>query len=418
MSHHKLGVVRRRGLEDEGPSSDESEEERVPFKQRRSWRPPTLQPLKARLPQLTAALGSAGPPSPARDVSSHRYASVADVADTGTAQEDAQQLAGVATARMTSSNRVSPMAETRQSHCNAPEKNAAVAGGAMSNMVVTAKYTAVTFLPKNLYQQFCRLANIYFLLISCLQLFTPLSPTSKYSTAAPLAFVLMLNMVRELWEDSARHKADEEVNNRTVEVVRPSGETESVPWRSLVLGDIVWVKCNTEFPADLVLLASSGDQGMCYIDTCNLDGETNLKIRNSIPDTSNLVEPSKVCALKGVLEFEPPNNRLYTFSGKLVRPGNDDVPVDNDNVLLRGSTLRNTEWVFGQIIYVGPESKIMVGSLAPSFCCLDMACRPREQHHGRLACCPLAPSAPLGVMCDAGPGCLQRMWWARDSGGP
>ena len=63
-----------------------------------------------------------------------------------------------------------------------------------------------------------------------------------------------------------------------------------------------------------------------------------------------------------MFEFEPPNNRLYTFSGKLMRPGQEDVPVDNDNILLRGAMLRNTDWIFGQVVYVGPESKIMMNS--------------------------------------------------------
>ena len=259
------------------------------------------------------------------------------------------------------SSKVSPaMTEPRQSHCNSPDKNAAVLGGQVSNQVTTAKYTAVTFLPKNLSEQFSRLANVYFLVISCLQLFTPLSPTSRYSTAGPLALVLLINMLREMYEDQARHKADDEVNARKVEVVRSGGQTEEVQWRQLRLGDIVQVKSNNEFPADLVLLSSSGDQGMCYIDTCNLDGETNLKIHNALSATSHLTSPSEVASLQGVMEFEPPNKRLYTFSGKLVRAGQDDVPIDNDSVLLRGATLRNTKWILGQVVYVGPESKIMM----------------------------------------------------------
>lgn len=253
----------RGGVADEAWSSDESEDERAPLKNQRGRRGPVvLKPLTARLTQLTSAgagaqLGFAAVPG----------------APLGEGAEVRRSRAG---ATMAGNAKVSPM-ETRQSHCNAPDKNAAVAGGNISNQVTTAKYTLVTFLPINLTSQFSRLANVYFLVISCLQLFTPLSPTSKYSTAAPFAFVLLLNMVRELFEDSARHKADQEVNDRLVEVVRPSGSTESVPWRSLVLGDLVWVKANNEFPADLVLIASSGDQGMCYIDTCNLDGTNSEK---------------------------------------------------------------------------------------------------------------------------------------------
>eukprot|EP00286_Rhodomonas_abbreviata_P023395 CAMPEP_0181305238 /NCGR_PEP_ID=MMETSP1101-20121128/9612_1 /TAXON_ID=46948 /ORGANISM="Rhodomonas abbreviata, Strain Caron Lab Isolate" /LENGTH=1030 /DNA_ID=CAMNT_0023411119 /DNA_START=762 /DNA_END=3857 /DNA_ORIENTATION=- len=165
-------------------------------------------------------------------------------------------------------------------------------------------------------------------------------------------------MIREILEDKKRHDADAEVNNRLVEVVRPTG-LEKIPWKKVVMGDIVNVTQNSEFPADLILLASTGDQGMCYIDTCNLDGETNLKIRNSLPATKDMAEPEKIAQLQGVFEYEGPNNRLYTFSGKLVR-GNLSDPVDNVNVLLRGSTLRNTQSVFGQVIYTGKESKIMM----------------------------------------------------------
>ena len=257
---------------DEAWSSDESGDERAPLKHQRGRRGPVaLQALTARLPQLTllsstgagAQLGFAAVPG----------APPGEGAEGGIELEELRSGAG---ATMAGNAKVSPV-ETRQSHCNAPDKNAAVAGGNISNQVTTAKYTLVTFLPINLTSQFSRLANVYFLVISCLQLFTPLSPTSRYSTAAPFAFVLLLNMIRELFEDSARHKADKEVNDRLVEVVRPSGSTESVPWRSLVLGDLVWVKSNNEFPADLVLIASSGDQGMCYIDTCNLDGTISEK---------------------------------------------------------------------------------------------------------------------------------------------
>jgi hypothetical protein len=195
---------------------DDCEEERVPFKQqqRSGWRPPTLPPLSVRLPQLTgAALGSSSEVLSPR-AGPHRYAAVA-----GASAVEEQEAFSPVRERMASGNKIAPMVDTRQSHCNEPDKNAAVAGGTVSNMVVTAKYTTASFLPKNLFEQFSRLANVYFLLISCLQIFTPLSPTSKYSTAAPLALVLMLNMVRELWEDSARHKADEEVNSLDIYIV-------------------------------------------------------------------------------------------------------------------------------------------------------------------------------------------------------
>jgi phospholipid-transporting ATPase len=147
-----------------------------------------------------------------------------------------------------------------------------------------------------------------------------------------------------------------------VEVVRPSGATETVAWRDLVLGDLVLVKSDNEFPADLVLLASCLEDGMAYIDTCNLDGETNLKICSSLPQTKDLNTPEQAATITGVFEYELPNNRLYTFSGKLSRPDLPDAPVDNQNILLRGATLRNTSYILGQVVYVGPQSKIMMNS--------------------------------------------------------
>jgi phospholipid-transporting ATPase len=82
------------------------------------------------------------------------------------------------------------------------------------NAVRTSKYTLYTLLPLNLSEQFSKLANIYFLIISLLQLFTNLSPTSKYTTAGPLLLVLMVNLLREMWEDSRRHRDDAQVKNQ------------------------------------------------------------------------------------------------------------------------------------------------------------------------------------------------------------
>ena len=251
------------------------------------------------------------------------------------------------------------MSTNYRSYCNDRTQNVTLKHP--GNKVTTSKYNPITFLPRNLFEQFSRLANDYFLIISAVQLFTNLSPTSRYTTAGPFAVILFLNMVREVWEDSKRHLADDEVNNRQVEVLTGT-EVQSVAWKHVVVGDIVQVKKNREFPADLILLASSGEQGMSYIDTCNLDGETNLKIRNSLEHTKKFDSPEKISGLQGYFEYEPPNNRLYNFTGKLKLSSGEEFPVDNDNILLRGSTLRNTDWVLGQVIYTGSQSKIMMNA--------------------------------------------------------
>jgi len=251
-------------------------------------------------------------------------------------------------------------------HVNAPEKNLAI--GFVNNIMITAKYNILTFVPRNLFEQFHRLANIYFLTISCLQLFTSLSPTSKYTTAGPLAGVVAFSMIREGFEDAKRHKADRDVNGRKVNVLRapalpatgPPRWTE-VPWSQVVVGDIALVEQGNEFPADLLLLSSTTENGACYVETCNLDGETNLKLRSAVEATCTFVTEKDLGSIKGNLQYEVANKNLYTFSGKLVlESARDPIPIDVDNILLRGAVLRNTKEIFGLVIYTGRESKQMM----------------------------------------------------------
>lgn len=134
--------------------------------------------------------------------------------------------------------------------------------------------TAVQFL----FEQFSRLANLFFLLTAIIQQIPGVSPTGRFTTITPLSFVLGVSALKELLEDWKRHQADRQVNNRLVKVLR-EGTFQTVRWVDVRVGDVVKVLNNQFFPADLVLLSSSEPQAMCYIETANLDGETNLKIR-------------------------------------------------------------------------------------------------------------------------------------------
>ena len=146
-------------------------------------------------------------------------------------------------------------------------------------------------------------------------------------------------MLREAYEDRARHVDDASVNSRLVLVLNRNIQPvqfEEKSWRDVVVGDIVRVMNRSEFPADLFLLSSTGDQGMCYIDTCNLDGETNLKIRSAIPATSHFASSKALSLLAGNIEYDAPNNRLYNFTGTLSLD-QKKFPVDNEAILLRGA---------------------------------------------------------------------------------
>ena len=149
-----------------------------------------------------------------------------------------------------------------------------------------------------------------------------------------------------------RHLADDETNNRNVEVLVKNNWT-TVKWHQVHVGDLVRIVNNDFFPADLLLLNSSEPKSISFIETANLDGETNLKIRQSLESTSNLTGINELSHFSATVECEPPNRHLYEFNGLLKETGKPYQPLTHDQILLRGAILRNTNWVFGLVIYTG-----------------------------------------------------------------
>uniref|UniRef100_H2ZKG5 Phospholipid-transporting ATPase n=1 Tax=Ciona savignyi TaxID=51511 RepID=H2ZKG5_CIOSA len=228
----------------------------------------------------------------------------------------------------------------------------------LKNEISTGKYNFVTFLPLFLFEQFRKIFNIFFLIICILQQIPGISPTGKYTTIVPLAFILTVAAIKETVEDYKRHKADGAVNNRKVEIFR-DGRFVELAWTEVVVGDIVKVVSGKFFPADLVLLSSSEPQAMCYIETANLDGETNLKIRQGLPATSKIQSTEDMLQVRGMIECETPNRNLYSFTGSIKLHDDRLLPLGPDQILLRGAMLRNTKWIYGVVVYTGHESKLM-----------------------------------------------------------
>ncbi|CAH0561274.1 unnamed protein product [Brassicogethes aeneus] len=231
----------------------------------------------------------------------------------------------------------------------------------VNNRISTAKYSVIRFIPLFLFEQFRRWANVFFLMIALLQQIPDVSPTGRYTTLVPLIFILSVSAIKEIIEDIKRHRADDETNHRLVEVLRGNAWID-VKWKDVIVGDIVKVVNNKFFPADLVLLSSSEPQGMCFIETANLDGETNLKIRQALPTTAASTKTEHLKEMTGTIECEPPNRHLYEFNGVLKLTDKTTEPLGPDQLLLRGAMLRNTSWVFGFVIYTGHETKLMRNS--------------------------------------------------------
>ncbi|XP_023814750.1 phospholipid-transporting ATPase IA isoform X1 [Oryzias latipes] len=233
-----------------------------------------------------------------------------------------------------------------------------------SNRVSTAKYNVLTFLPRFLYSQFRRAANAFFLFIALLQQIPDVSPTGRWTTLVPLIFILVVAAVKEIIEDLKRHKADSVVNKKECQVLR-NGAWEIVHWEKVAVGEVVRAANGDHLPADLVILSSSEPQGMCYIETSNLDGETNLKIRQGLQATAELKDIDSLMRLSGRMECESPNLHLYEFVGNIRLHGHSAVPLGPDQILLRGAQLRNTQWIHGVVVYTGHDTKLMQNSTRP-----------------------------------------------------
>ncbi|KAM6936972.1 phospholipid-transporting ATPase ID [Xenentodon cancila] len=225
------------------------------------------------------------------------------------------------------------------------------------NRIKTSKYNIFTFLPINLFEQFQRVANAYFVVLLILQLIPEISSLSWFTTIVPLVLVLTITAVKDATDDYFRHKSDQQVNNRQSQVLI-RGSLQSEKWMNVRVGDIIKLENNQFVAADILLLSSSEPYGLCYIETAELDGETNLKVRQALTVTSDLADVSKLMDFDGEVICEPPNNKLDKFTGTLYWKDNK-YSLDSEKMLLRGCVLRNTEWCFGIVIFAGLQTKLM-----------------------------------------------------------
>ncbi|KAG0217940.1 hypothetical protein BGX33_009102 [Mortierella sp. NVP41] len=274
-----------------------------------------------------------------------------------------------------------------------------------SNRINTAKYTTLTFLPKNLFEQFRRVANMFFLFMAIIQLTPLFTVGSPFLTVFPLCFVVGVTAIKDGLEDYKRHVEDRNFNQRlclqlknvvnhnyptadhmaaqkeknllsrawaslvhgvstgTKKLMRAlnlaekptrdlaqmdlnqlattdiddtnpdtiqengqqdaSNSTAAQPefvkeqWHNLRVGDFIMLKNNQAVPADAMILSTSEAEGSCFIETKDLDGETNLKTRMSIQETSKYNTARRCSRLKFYIDMEPINANLFSFNGSL-----------------------------------------------------------------------------------------------------
>ncbi|KAA3459390.1 putative phospholipid-transporting ATPase 8 isoform X1 [Gossypium australe] len=228
-------------------------------------------------------------------------------------------------------DRIGQKGYSRVVYCNEPDCEEQIRLKYRRNYVSTAKYTVANFIPKSLFEQFRRVANIYFLVVACVS-FSPLAPYSAPSVLVPLIVVIGATMAKEGIEDYRRRQQDVEANNRTVEVYDGSSSFNETKWKNLRVGDIVKVHKDEYFPADLLFLSSDYEDGVCYVETMNLDGETNLKSKHPLEVTSFIRDVETVKGFRAVI---------------------------------KGTKLKNTDYINGVVIFTGHDTKVMQNAMDP-----------------------------------------------------
>lgn len=252
----------------------------------------------------------------------------------------------------------------------------------MSNRIRSSRYTVWNFLPKQIVFQFGKVANFYFLVISILQMIPGLSTTGTYTTIVPLMVFISISIAKEGYDDLRRNKLDKAENNKMTSVLHSYQPRESIPdgeseismtasgpkqwvarkWQDIQVGDIIKLERNDAVPADLVLLHADGLNGIAYIETMALDGETNLKAKQACPLLAKQCRSlDSLVRCNAHIVVEDPNIDLYNFDGRVTVDGKT-LPLTTNEIVYRGSVLRNTARAIGMVMNTGEECKIRMNS--------------------------------------------------------
>jgi len=281
---------------------------------------------------------------------------------------------------------------SREVHLNDWARNAPSAFS--DNAIRTTKYTWVSVLPKALYEQLRRVANLFFTAIAILSLLPGVSPTRPITNVLPLLVIVGFSFARDVYEDVRRGRSDAVTNTRPAYVLARRGAPTAAAGEALgadearavreaglaprrhvrlrrqdvAVGDVVLVRRGETFPADLVLLATAPVAGgVAYVSTANLDGESNLK-RVSLPPAladGGVLGEADLDALTAVVTVQRPEPALHAFRGAMRVGSGPLLAVDADNMLLRDTTLRNTPYIYGGVLMTGVETKVALNMRQP-----------------------------------------------------
>lgn len=184
----------------------------------------------------------------------------------------------------------------------------------------------------------------------------------------PLVVFFLLNSIQQIIDDFRKAQKDASINNNKVIKLGDSGQ-KMVTWSQLYCGDVVRVLKQEIIPADLLLISSSDmKKKQCFISTENLDGQNNIKTKQVIQfdNQENQDNGEEGNANDYLLQFVNSSVKYSqespTFSDfkGVLQNVTGKINVNEQNLILRGSVLESTEFIYGVVLYVGPKTKIIM----------------------------------------------------------
>uniref|UniRef100_A0A3P9ALT3 Phospholipid-transporting ATPase n=1 Tax=Esox lucius TaxID=8010 RepID=A0A3P9ALT3_ESOLU len=244
------------------------------------------------------------------------------------------------------------------------------------NAVKTTKYSLWFFIPMNLYEQFHRFANLYFVGLAVLNFVPAVEAFQPEVAIVPICVMLALTALKDGWEDCRRFRSDRRINHTSCRVYsrKVSGFVER-HWKDVRVGDLVEVASNEIIPADLLLLHTSDLNGVCHIETASLDGETNLKRRLVVPGLNTQDSSFEPQNFHCTVAVEKPNDNLNQFKGYIETSDMKRLGFGIDSLLPRGCTVRNTDLATGFVVYTGHETKSMMNKNGPQYKRSKLECK-------------------------------------------
>ena len=283
------------------------------------------------------------------------------------------------------------------------------------NKVQTSYPSLLLFIPVSVVRQYLKPLSLYFLVICFLSFVKILSPFDPIFQLLPVLIVLSISVFRECVQEAKRQKEDKRLNSQKTRINR-EGKWVEVRWEEVGVGDVILVPSDSPVPADIVMVASSNPGNSTYIQTTNLDGETNFKPRFGLDKavvtldmiTGPTLTPGITRRPEIVIHAEAPRSDLDWFLGEAVfhinesteitlpsdplsPSGVSDLPdlvpatptsgikrsirmepievcqLSIKNFIPREAVIKGTEWVIGVVVYTGVETKVLLGQQKPAY---------------------------------------------------